>query len=398
MKTKLDLVILCGGKGTRLGDLTKNTPKPLIKIGNVTFLEKLIRYYQKFNFQKIYLLAGYKGNKIKSKFDNKKFNFIECKVFIENFPRGTGGALSLVKRKIKNNFLLINGDSFIEYNIKDFIKTKKNFLAKILITENKNYKSNKKLIGLELKKNYVQYNKKNSKYINAGVYLFNKDILCNIKKNFISLESELIPNLINSNKLLGFKSKGFFIDIGLKKNLKFARINLGKTLNKPAVFFDRDGVLNYDNGYVFKFKDFKWMPGSLDALKYLNDKGYYIFILTNQSGIGRGYYTEKDFNNLHNKIKENLSKRNIYIQEVSFCPHHPTEGKGKFKIKCQCRKPGNLMVKNILNNYDINIKKSFFIGDKLSDEICAKKSKLYFEYRKKNFLKQIKKIVNYTNF
>ena len=228
MKTILDLVILCGGKGKRLGDLTKNTPKPLIKIGNVTFLEKLIRYYQKFNFQKIYLLAGYKGNKIKSKFDNKKFNFIECKVFIENFPRGTGGALSLVKRKIKNNFLLINGDSFIENNIKNFKKTKKNFLAKILITENKNYKSNKKLIGLELKKNYVQYNKKNSKYINAGVYLFNKDILCNIKKNFISLESELIPNLINSNKLLGFKSKGFFIDIGLKKNLKFARINLEK--------------------------------------------------------------------------------------------------------------------------------------------------------------------------
>lgn len=266
MKSQLDLVILCGGKGTRLGDLTKNTPKPLMKIDKVTFLEKLIKYYQKFNFKKIYLLAGYKGYKIKSKFDNKKFNFIECKVFIENSPLGTGGALSLIKGRIKNNFLLINGDSFVEYNIKDFIKTKKIFLAKILITENKNYKSNKKLIGLELKKNYIQYNKKNSKYINAGVYLFNKKILYNIKKNFISLESELIPNLINRNMLLGYKSKGFFIDIGLKKNLKYARINLRRTLKKPAVFFDRDGVLNHDNGYVFKYKDFKWMPGSLDFL------------------------------------------------------------------------------------------------------------------------------------
>jgi D-glycero-D-manno-heptose 1,7-bisphosphate phosphatase len=393
MKSQLDLVILCGGKGTRLGDLTKNTPKPLMKIDKVTFLEKLIKYYQKFNFKKIYLLAGYKGYKIKSKFDNKKFNFIECKVFIENFPLGTGGALSLIKGRIKNNFLLINGDSFVEYNIKDFIKTKKIFLAKILITENKNYKSNKKLIGLELKKNYIQYNKKNSKYINAGVYLFNKKILYNIKKNFISLESELIPNLINRNMLLGYKSKGFFIDIGLKKNLKYARINLRRILKKPAVFFDRDGVLNHDYGYVFKYKDFKWMPGSLDSLKYLNDIGYYIFIITNQSGIGRGYYTEKDFDILHYKIKQNLSKKNIYIQDVFFCPHHPTEGKGKFKKKCQCRKPENLMVKNILNIYDINIKKSFFIGDKLSDEICAKKSNIYFEYRKKNLLKQIKKIV-----
>ena len=103
MKKNVDLIILCGGKGSRLGPLTKKTPKPLIKIGTRPFLHYLIKYYQRYNFKKIYLLAGYKGNQIKKYFNKKKFNFINVEVIIEKQPLGTGGCLSLIKR-IKNNF------------------------------------------------------------------------------------------------------------------------------------------------------------------------------------------------------------------------------------------------------------------------------------------------------
>ena len=123
--SKLSLVILCGGKGKRLGNLTSQLPKPLLNVGKNSFLEVLIQYYQKYDFEKIYLLAGYKGKKIEQKFHLKSFNFINCEVIIEKKPLDTAGCLSLLKNKIKNDFLLINGDSYVEYNFNKFIKKKK---------------------------------------------------------------------------------------------------------------------------------------------------------------------------------------------------------------------------------------------------------------------------------
>ena len=99
--SKLDLVILCGGKGSRLKKLTKNIPKPLLKINNIEFLNYIINFYQKYNFRKIYLLAGYKGRQIKKKFDKKLFNLIKVEVIIEKFPMGTAGCLRLLKKKNK---------------------------------------------------------------------------------------------------------------------------------------------------------------------------------------------------------------------------------------------------------------------------------------------------------
>ena len=123
--SKLSLVILCGGKGKRLGNLTSQLPKPLLNVGKNSFLEILIQYYQKYDFEKIYLLAWYKGKKIEQKFNLKSFNFINCEVIIEKKPLDTAGCLSLLKNKIKNDFLLINGDSYVEYNFNKFIKKKK---------------------------------------------------------------------------------------------------------------------------------------------------------------------------------------------------------------------------------------------------------------------------------
>ena len=137
--SKLDLVILCGGKGSRLKKLTKNIPKPLLKINNIEFLNYIINFYQKYNFRKIYLLAGYKGRQIKKKFDKKLFNLIKVEVIIEKFPMGPAGCLRLLKKKIKNKFLLVNGDSYIDYNFIDFNSLNKKFIGKMLIVDNKNY-------------------------------------------------------------------------------------------------------------------------------------------------------------------------------------------------------------------------------------------------------------------
>jgi D-glycero-D-manno-heptose 1,7-bisphosphate phosphatase len=388
----LDLVILCGGRGSRIKNYIKNTPKPLIKVSNISILEKIINFYQKFDFKTIYLLAGYKGEMIKKKFDNKFFNFIKCKVIVEKKEMGTGGSISVLKKKINSNFLVVNGDSYIDYDFLKFVKiNKKNFFAKMLITKNNNYKSNKKLSNLSLKKNKI-YSSQSSNYMNAGIYLFNKKIFELIKPNYQSLEEDILPYLIERKFVYGEKFNGEFIDVGTYKNLKHSRNQFFKKKN-TAVFLDRDGVINYDLGYVVKFKKFKWTKNIFSTLRYINKKKNYLFIITNQSGIARKYYTIDEFFDLHTKIKKFLLKKKIFIDEVFFCPHHPNYGSKKFKKKCRCRKPGNLLLEKAIFKWDIDRNKSLMVGDKISDFKCAEKSKLKFFYKSENFLRQMKNII-----
>ena len=146
---------------------------------------------------------------------------------------------------------------------------------------------------------------------------------------------------------------------------------------------------------MHKIKDFKFRPNVIKGLKFLKDKDYYIFIITNQAGIGKGIYTINQFYKLQNDIKTILQKRNIFFDDVNFCPYHPKAKIKKFRKKTKLRKPGNLMIKQIYRNWHVNMKKSFMIGDKVTDKMCAKKSNLYFEYPSKDFLQQIKRITKY---
>tara|TARA_Y100000590_G_C15581552_1_gene962528 strand:+ start:588 stop:1142 length:555 start_codon:yes stop_codon:yes gene_type:complete len=163
---------------------------------------------------------------------------------------------------------------------------------------------------------------------------------------------------------------------------------------KPAVFLDRDGTINYDKGYTYKFSKFKFRPYVLKGLKYLTQKKYLIFIVTNQAGIAKGKFKLKDLLKLNKQIKFYLKKKDIVINDIEFCPYHPNAIVKFYRKKTSYRKPGNLMIVKLKKKWKINMKKSFMIGDKLTDEIAAKKSNLYFEYVKKNFYKQVKKIVN----
>ncbi|MDC2968850.1 HAD-IIIA family hydrolase [Candidatus Pelagibacter sp.] len=375
-----DLVILCGGRGTRLGNLTRKTPKPLIKFNKEPFIEKILKFYQRYQFSNIYLLAGYKGEMFFERYNNKFINFTKIKVILEKTPMGTAGALHNIKKIIKNNFLLINADSYIDYDFLKFQKIKFK-LAKMLIVKNDNYKENKKLACLDIKKNKVIFkNNKGHNYMNAGVYFLNKKIINYIPNKFCSLEEDVLPNLIKKGKINGQKVDNPFIDMGTKKNLVRVNKFFKKLTYKPAIFLDRDGVINKDFGYVYKFNQIKWINKTISILKNIKNLNIYIFVVTNQSGIGRKYYTINHFNILHKKIKKFLSKKNIFFDEVFFCPHHPTEGKGIYKKKCNCRKPNNKMIMDAKKKWNVDLNNSLMIGDKLSDELCAKKSKMSFLY------------------
>jgi D-glycero-D-manno-heptose 1,7-bisphosphate phosphatase len=143
---------------------------------------------------------------------------------------------------------------------------------------------------------------------------------------------------------------------------------LGDFLTK-AVFLDRDGVINVEKNYLYKIEDFEFVKGTFDNLKKLQDAGFKLFIITNQSGIGRGYYTLEDFNKLTTWMLNEFDKKGIIISQVELCPHAPTD-------TCNCRKPKIGMIDNILKNHELDLENSWLIGDKSSDILCAKNANI----------------------
>jgi len=138
---------------------------------------------------------------------------------------------------------------------------------------------------------------------------------------------------------------------------------------QKAIFLDRDGVINIEKSYLYKIEDFEFIEGVFESLGYLQKLGFNLFIITNQSGIGRKYYSINDFNNLTSWMLEEFKKRDITISQVECCPHTPDEN-------CNCRKPKTQMIDNILKNYNIDLKNSWLIGDKNSDILCANNAKI----------------------
>ena len=135
-----------------------------------------------------------------------------------------------------------------------------------------------------------------------------------------------------------------------------------------AVFLDRDGVINVDYGYVSTWERFEFLPGVPDALRALQDAGYLLIVVSNQSGIGRGYYCEADVESLNQAIAQHLgSTVGVTLSEFYHCPHHPTEAEGEFRRQCDCRKPAPGMIRQAVLDHGIDLKTSLLVGDKDSD-------------------------------
>jgi len=388
---KVDLVILAGGEGTRIKKFLNGMPKPMIKFNNKHFLNYVINNFSKYNFNKIIILTRYKNNIIHKKYHNKIINFINIECIREKSKMGTGGALNLIKKKV-NDFVLLNGDTLFDINLNDFMNSlnKKN-LGTIALRKNNNQKS-KKLNNLIIKKNHVNYSSKGN-LMNGGIYFFKKKFLNFITKKKCSLENDVLPKLINDNKINGKIYNNFFIDIGSENFLKIGGKMLLNNFKKKAVFLDRDGVINYDYGYVHSIKKFKFRKGVIKGLQLLTKKKILIFIVTNQAGIGKRKFLMKDFIKLHKFLKIKLLTNNIFINDIRFSPFHKNATLLKFKRDSKFRKPGNLMIESLLKNWDINKKNSFMIGDKKSDYLAAKKSRINFYFAKNNFFKQIKALI-----
>lgn len=137
--------------------------------------------------------------------------------------------------------------------------------------------------------------------------------------------------------------------------------------SRPAAFLDRDGVLNFDDGYIGTRERVRWMPGVVNAIRTLNEAGYLVFVITNQSGVARGMFSEQDVRDLHDWMRNELQRDDARIDDFRFCPHHAEGSVADYAVDCDCRKPKAGMLRDLMSAWPVQTQGSFVIGDKPID-------------------------------
>lgn len=393
-------LFLVGGKGTRLGALSANTPKPLQEIAKgVRFLDLLLENAARMGFTDLVLLAGHLGDQVEAVYHGRRFGESEVRVVREAQPLGTGGALSQALHLLGDRFVMMNGDSFFDINLRALtaapLPQGGGRLALRMVDDTSRYGS----VDLDGNRITAFVEKSTERagagLINGGIYYLSHDLAARISAPS-SIENDVFPRLVAEGRIEGQPFNGYFLDIGLPETLAQAKQETAALRHRPAAFLDRDGVLNQDLGYTHKLEDLVWMPGAKEAIRLLNDRGYRVIVVTNQAGVARGYYDEAAVIAFHAGMQDQLASEGAFVDAFYYCPYHGEGALPAYKIEEHPdRKPNPGMILRGLADFAVNRDGSFVVGDKASDMEAARRAGLPgYLYTEGNLQAMIEQIVN----
>lgn len=381
-------VVLAGGKGTRLGAITRFRPKPLLEIGGRPFIETVLLHCRRFGISQAALLVGPFEQQFREALGDGARLGLKLTLVPEPEPAGTGGALNYLCDDLDDTFLMLNGDSLFQADLD-------RLFAAAVPASSEAAPGNADRLGvvavreladtgrygrIELDRDrivaFAEKARSGPGLINSGIYLLRRQILEHIGPPPVSIEQDVFPPLAAAGHLGGVALDGNFIDIGIPEDLARAGEVVPGWLTKPAVFLDRDGVLNVDSGYVHTPEACVWVEGAKAAVRLFNEAGYYVFVITNQAGVARGYYREADVHAFHGWMRGELAAAGARVDAFYYCPHHPEHGIGAYRQDCDCRKPGNGMIRRALSEWPVDTARSLLIGDRDTDMAAGRSSGL----------------------
>ena len=384
-------VIMAGGKGSRLLSITNDEiPKPMVPVDGKPLLEYQVEKLKSYGIKKIVMIVGHLGEKIVDHFKDGKDFGVEIDYIFEKEPLGTAGAFYYLKDKIDaKDFMLVFGDIFFDMDfdrMEDF-HFKNSALTTLLAHPNGHpYDSDLiqtddtgRVIGFDSKHNVRDYWYDNM--VNAGMYIINKRLLDLVKEPVkTDFEKDILANQVKLGaSIYAYHTPEYVKDVGTvdRINATVEELKSGliqsKNLKKKqrAIFLDRDGTMNVSKGFISKADDLELIPGTIDAIKAINKSGALAIVITNQPVIARGECSFEELHNIHNKLKTLLGEKGAFVDDIFYCPHHPDKGfEGEvpeLKFDCECRKPKTGMIEEAVKKYNIDLSKSYMVGDSTMD-------------------------------
>ncbi len=377
--------------GSRLLSITNDEiPKPMASIAGKPILQWQIERLRENNITSIVIVIGHLGHKIREFFQDGTNFGVSISYIEEMTPLGTAGALSLLPPFLsRKTFLLIFGDVLFDIDLWRMIKfhRKNKAIATLFVHPNSHpydsdlvvCDSDGRVKCFDSKHNIRDYWYHNC--VNAGLYIMESRICSFIPANTkVDLEKQLLTELINNHEsIFAYNSPEYIKDVGTVERIVRAgeelqngfisSRNLMRT--QKAIFLDRDGTINQKNGLIYREDQFELESSAIQAVQLINQSGYLAIVVTNQPVVARGLCRIEDVNFIHKKMETLLGQAGAFLDAVLFCPHHPDKGypeeNSDYKVNCHCRKPDTGMLEDCAKRYNIDMSKSWMVGDTTVD-------------------------------
>ena len=397
----MKVVIMAGGRGTRITSVASDIPKPMIKIGDKPVLEHELECLRSQGFTDIIITVSHLGHIIMDYFGDgskvspatgKPFG-VHIEYYFEKEPLGNAGALFKIKEKLTEDFLLLNADALFDVDFNRFVDYHRQHGALVTLFAHANdhpYDSGLLVVD---KDNYVQQwlTKEDARpqyyrnIVNGGLHVISPKVLdVEINTPKVDLDRQILKPLAGTEKMLCYNSPEYAKDMGTPEryyaacaDYKSGKIQ-GKNLRnkQKAIFLDRDGTINKYVGYLRTPEQFELLEGVGEAIRKINLSGYLAIVVTNQPVIARGEVTVDGLQQIHNKMETMLGKEGAYLDGVYYCPHHPDKGFAgeveELKVVCECRKPKAGLLLKAAKDFNIDLSQSWMIGDSENDVLAGR--------------------------
>lgn len=408
LQGNMKVVIMAGGRGSRISELFPDIPKPLIPISGKSVLEWEIESLRNQGFNEIILTVSHMAEQIQNYFgDGSKWG-VDISYFVEETPLGNAGAL--FKLGLDSDFLLLNADAVFDVDFNRMVKFHQDHEALVtlfthpnshpydsgIVIADPNFSVTSWLTKEDVRPEYYKNR------VNAGLHVVNPSVLemaaartgldvdkigtkgLDGKIIKVDLDRQILKPLCGSQTMYCYDSPEYVKDMGTPERFNQVSCDFengvvkAKNLSNPqrAIFLDRDGTINKYVGFLRDVDELELLPGAAEAIKKINESGYLAIVVTNQPVIARGEVTFEELNRIHEKLETMLGTEGAYLDAIYYCPHHPHKGyEGEIKelkINCDCRKPKPGMLLKAYQDFNIDLNASWMIGDSENDVLCGK--------------------------